>query len=63
MMSQYYPAYRASENKIIGRGITQEEYDRAIGAFSVAGLHNGWIQELSGKDARVPRGTDIERMR
>ncbi len=63
VMSQYYPAYRASENKIIGRGITQEEYDRAIGAFSVAGLHNGWIQELSGKDARVPRGTDIERMR
>jgi len=46
LMSQYFPAYRAPEDPIIGRRITQREYDLARAAMLSSGLKNGWIQEM-----------------
>ncbi len=47
LMSQYFPAYRAVGDVVIGRRITVEEFDRAVEAFYEAGLENGFIQELN----------------
>ena len=45
VMDQYFPAYKALDDPILGRKITPEEYDAALEAFEAAGLENGWMQE------------------
>lgn len=45
IMDQYFPAYKALEDPVLGRKITPEEYKAALEAFEVAGLENGWMQE------------------
>ncbi len=45
LMDQYFPAYKAFNNKEISRKITSVEYHAAIEAFYKNGLHNGWIQD------------------
>jgi len=45
IMSQYFPAYRAVGDAQLGRKITREEYEAAVGAFVAAGLETGWQQE------------------
>lgn len=44
LMSQYHPAYKASEYKEINRMITKEEYEEAVECFHDSGLSNGWLQ-------------------
>ena len=53
LMSQYFPAYRASEEHGINRGLTHAEYDAAVEALENAGLENGWVQELDRERKRV----------
>ena len=45
VMDQYFPAYKALDDPLIGRKITPEEYEAALDAFDAAGLENGWLQE------------------
>ena len=45
-MSQYFPAYKAVNDKKIGRRITPDEFEQAVEAFYAAGLHQGYIQYL-----------------
>ncbi len=45
LMDQYFPAYKALDDPVIGRKITPEEYDAALEAFESAGLENGWMQD------------------
>ena len=45
LMDQYFPAYKALEDIVLGRKITPEEYEAALDAFDAAGLDNGWMQE------------------
>ena len=45
LMDQYFPAHKALNHPILGRGITPEEYEAALSAVESAGLHNGWLQE------------------
>jgi putative pyruvate formate lyase activating enzyme len=45
LMSQYFPAHRATGHPALGRALTFDEYDAALDAFDAAGLHNGWQQE------------------
>jgi putative pyruvate formate lyase activating enzyme len=46
LMSQYFPAYKANENKDINRRISEKEYDEAYDIKMKYGLENGWVQEL-----------------
>ena len=45
LMSQYFPAYNCVADNVLGRKITEEEYDAAMTALDVAGLEHGWVQE------------------
>jgi len=45
LMSQYYPFYRADNEPLLNRPITQEEYENACKAMYDSGLQNGWVQE------------------
>jgi putative pyruvate formate lyase activating enzyme len=45
LMDQYFPAYKAVDDPILGRKITSDEYEAALDAFEAAGLENGWLQE------------------
>ncbi len=45
VMDQYFPTYRTLDDPVLGRKITEEEYDAALDAFEAAGLQNGWLQD------------------
>lgn len=46
LMSQYFPAYKATEHPEINRRITEKEYDAAYDIKMNYGLKNGWVQEF-----------------
>jgi len=46
LMSQYFPAGKASTMPGIDRPVNYDEYDAACEALERAGLENGWVQEL-----------------
>lgn len=46
LMSQYFPAWRATTTSGVDRGLTHDEYDVAVEALEEAGLDSGWVQEL-----------------
>jgi putative pyruvate formate lyase activating enzyme len=45
LMKQFFPAHQASAMPLLGRKITNEEYDAAVSALEAAGLENGWVQD------------------
>lgn len=45
LMDQYFPAYKAVNDPVLGRKITPDEYDAALEAFEAAGLEHGWWQD------------------
>ncbi|MGC8838751.1 MAG: radical SAM protein [Anaerolineae bacterium] len=45
LMGQYFPAYCAVGDPVLGRPVTPEEYERAIRAVERLGFANGWVQE------------------
>lgn len=47
LMSQYFPAYKATDDEIINRKVAVNEFKIAVDAFYSAGLHNGYIQHLN----------------
>lgn len=46
LMSQYFPAGKATASPGLSRAITHQEYEEATAALEDAGLENGWVQEL-----------------
>ena len=46
LMSQYFPAYKATQIKELSRRITAEEYEEARQIMDKYGLENGWMQEF-----------------
>lgn len=46
VMAQYFPCYKAKDDKDIGRKITQGEYDEIFEYFTSLGLHNGYMQDI-----------------
>lgn len=46
LMSQYFPAYKATESKELSRRITVKEYEEARRIMEKYGLENGWVQEF-----------------
>ena len=47
LMDQYFPAYQAVGDPVLGRKVTEEEYLAALEAFDEAGLERGWFQSAS----------------
>lgn len=45
LMKQFFPAHQAAEMPLLGRKITDAEYDAAVLALETAGLENGWVQD------------------
>jgi putative pyruvate formate lyase activating enzyme len=46
LMSQYFPADKASGIEGMNRHLNYEEYDSVVNALEEAGLDNGWVQSL-----------------
>jgi len=46
LMSQYFPAYKASGIKELSRRATPDEYEEARVIMETHGVENGWMQEL-----------------
>lgn len=46
LMSQYYPAGKASAYSEINKTLNKREYDSVLNEMEKLGLTNGWIQEL-----------------
>jgi putative pyruvate formate lyase activating enzyme len=46
LMSQYFPAHTALAMTGMNRPVNHEEYDAAVAALEMAGLENGWVQDL-----------------
>ena len=46
LMSQYFPAHKASGMTGMNRPISHEEYDAAVEVLEAVGLENGWVQDL-----------------
>ncbi len=58
LMSQYFPAYKATENKDINRRISEQEYDEAYDIKMKYGLKNGWVQEHDLQEAQSAEGRE-----
>lgn len=46
VMSQYYPAYKASSSSELSRRLSEPEFSAVLAEMGRLGLHNGWIQPL-----------------
>lgn len=54
LMDQYFPAYQAVGDPVLGRKVTEEEYLAALEAFDEAGLERGWFQSASDEEEEEP---------
>ena len=48
VMSQYYPAYKASNFKELSLGISRKDYDSVLEKMLELGLDEGWVQPFQG---------------
>ena len=48
LMSQYYPAHKASSYGELSRRVNRGEYEEAVDTMKSLGMHNGWVQPFSG---------------
>lgn len=46
LMSQYFPAHKAVNHKILHRRVSRIEYQQAVDALEEFGLENGWTQPV-----------------
>jgi putative pyruvate formate lyase activating enzyme len=54
IMSQYYPAYRATGIAALSRKISQSEYSEVFDLVDRLGLENGWLQEMGASESYLP---------
>jgi putative pyruvate formate lyase activating enzyme len=54
LMAQYYPAFKANDEILLSRKITNREYTKALELMNKYGLHNGWNQEMESSDNYRP---------
>jgi len=45
LMSQYYPTPSTTDHPLIGRSVSEKEYESVIKEMSALGLNRGWLQE------------------
>ena len=59
VMSQYFPTYKAKENKFLNRKLTKQEYKEIENFLYDLNLENGYIQELGEHEEEyVPKWAD-----
>jgi len=54
IMSQYFPAYRASRIPSLSRAILPSEYSEVTKLVDELGIENGWVQEIGASDNYLP---------
>ncbi|MFC1864396.1 radical SAM protein [Chloroflexota bacterium] len=54
IMSQYFPAHRASQISSLLRTISPSEYSEVIDLLNRLGLENGWLQEMGAAENYLP---------
>jgi len=54
LMSQYYPTEHVRNHRLLGRGITEAEYDLVQAEMEHLGMYNGWVQEFESSDHYRP---------
>lgn len=54
LMSQYFPVYKALNDKTINRPLTNDEYNRVLDKLNEFGFENGWTQLLESNDYYQP---------
>ncbi len=54
IMSQYFPAHRASRVSSLSRTISPSEYSEVIKLVDRLGLNNGWLQEMGASENYLP---------
>ena len=56
VMAQYFPTYKAKEDKLINRKLTKKEYKEIENFFYTLDLQNGYMQELGeNEEEYVPK--------
>jgi len=46
LMAQYFPAFECVNDPLLGRKVSEQEYEDAFAALVEVGLEDGWVQEL-----------------
>lgn len=54
LMSQYRPTPAVEGHPLLGRSITEAEYDEVLNEFDRLGLHRGWKQDLTSPGNYLP---------
>jgi len=54
IMSQYFPAHRASRFQALSKTISPAEYAEVVGLIDRLGLENGWLQEMGASENYLP---------
>jgi putative pyruvate formate lyase activating enzyme len=54
IMSQYFPAHRASRIPPLSRTISMSEYSEVVELVDRLGLENGWLQEMGASGSYLP---------
>ena len=62
LMAQYFPTADVKEHPLLGRTITQNEYDEISAYFKQCGLHNGYFQELSSNSEEYVPDWSLEKL-
>jgi len=54
IMSQYFPAHRASRISSLSRAVSPSEYSEVVKLVDRLGLENGWLQEMGASESYLP---------
>lgn len=54
IMSQYFPAHRASRISSLSRTVSPSEYSEVVKLVDRLGLENGWLQEMGASESYLP---------
>lgn len=63
LMGQYFPTPAVERDKILGRRLSEQEYDAAVKAFFDAGLTNGFCQELTSATEEYVPDFDLDALK
>ena len=59
VMAQYFPTYKAKEDKLLNRKITKREYQEIENYLYTLNLENGYIQELGAHEEEYVPNFDL----
>ncbi len=54
LMSQYYPTEKVRNHKLLGRNISETEYNKVVNALNEIGFTHGWVQDFESESHYRP---------